>query len=1308
MQPDKQPKIDASNIQQLLESALGSDYQKLWRQWQQVERRQAQGQPADKALARLVRDLEDSRARVLERRAALPKISFPEELPISAKREEIAELIEKHQVVIIAGETGSGKTTQIPKICLTLGRGVGGLIGHTQPRRIAARTVASRIAEELQVELGSSVGYQVRFTAHTQTNTHIKLMTDGILLAEIQHDPLLRQYDTLIIDEAHERSLNIDFLLGYLKQLLPKRPDLKIIVTSATIDLERFSKHFNDAPVLEVSGRTYPVEVLYRPWQGELEDQTQAILEAIDELTRLSKGQGGDILIFMSGEREIRETALAIRKAGFAGLDVLPLYARLNLAEQNKVFQNHKGRRVVLATNVAETSITVPGIRYVIDPGYARISRYSVRTKVQRLPIEPISQASANQRKGRCGRLSDGICICLYEQEDFEQRPQFTDPEILRTNLAAVVLQMLHLRIGDVRHFPFVDKPDQSQITDGFKLLEELHAVDKRGQLTATGKQLNALPLDPRLGRMVIAAQEQGCLQEILIIVSALTIQDPRERPADKQQAADEKHRRFWHDDSDLMAFVKLWQYVEEQRQELSQNQWRKQCGKEFLNFMRLREWRDLHYQLRLAVKHMGFKQNQEPARYEQIHRALLAGLLSNIGIKNEEKDARDYLGTRNRRFAIFPGSSLFKKRPKWLAASELLETSKLYAHNVARIDPKWVLDAAKHLIKHHFYEPHYNPKSGQVMGYDRITLYGLVVAEKQPVNFSQIDAKVAREVFIRSALVEGGYAKAPGRRGGGEFFARNQSLIDEVEELEAKSRRRDIMVDDEELYRFYDERIPGTVVNLAGFEHWRKQAEKAEPTLLHITRERIMRHGAGDITQAQFPDRMDLDGMELPLSYHFEPGHPDDGVSIGIPASILHSVPEHRLDWLVPGLLREKCVALVKGLPKQWRKQFVPVPHYVDQVLARVAPQNRALTQVLTEQLQHLSSVQLPDDVWNQTELDDYYRMNIQVLDDKARIIDRGRKLGPLRERYRDYVQASLQEAGSELERDSVTDWDFGELPESCSLKRGAVTVRGYPALVDEKGQVALRVMDNPLDAQYQNHRGIVRLMLLSQAQTHKYLQKSLLKNKDMALSVVNLGRREEVVDDIMLAAINSACLDGKPLPRTAAAFQHQRDQGAPEIVTFANQYEALLVQILTEVVAIKKQMKQAKNALALAFTFADIKDQLDRLIYPGVLSATPLDWLQQYPRYLRAIQLRLEKAPLDPQKDKQAMASVARHWQQHDQLLNKKGLASYSQNRDWQNYRWMLEELRVSLFAQSLKTRMPVSDKRLNKQWAELMEQS
>ncbi len=1304
--------VHKDNIQSLLDRALCADYPQLLRQWQQIERRHSQGKPVDIALERLGRELQLSEDKVAARQAALPKVTFPEELPISAKREDIAELIGKHQVIIIAGETGSGKTTQIPKICLTLGRGVRGRIGHTQPRRLAARTVASRIAEELEVSLGTSVGYQVRFSDHTEPNSHIKLMTDGILLAEIQNDPLLRQYDTLIIDEAHERSLNIDFLLGYLKQLLPKRPDLKLIVTSATIDLERFSRHFNNAPVLEVSGRTWPVDVLYRPWQGELEDQTQAILQGIEELMQLSKGRGGDILVFMSGEREIRETAHAIRKAAFPGLEVLPLYARLNLAEQNRVFQQHRGRRVVLATNVAETSITVPGIRYVIDPGYARISRYSVRTKVQRLPIEPISQASANQRKGRCGRLSDGICIRLYEREDFEQRPPFTDPEILRTNLAAVVLQMLHLRIGDVRHFPFIDKPDNNQISDGFKLLEELHAVSKNGKLTALGHQLNKLPLDPRLGRMVIEANQRGCLQEILVIVAALTIQDPRERPAEKKQAADEKHRRFWHEESDFMAFTNLWNYVEEQRQALSQNQWRRQCGKEFLNFLRLREWRDLHHQLKIAAKQLGFKQNQQPAPYEQVHRGLIAGLLGNIGLKNEEKDARDYLGARNRRFMIFPGSSLFKKRPKWIAAGELLETSKLYGHNVARIAPEWVLDAAAHLVKHHYYEPHYNPKSGQVMGYDRITLYGLVLAEKKPVPFSQINAVVAREVFIRSALTEGAYAKsygasAPGknktggRRRAGEFFAHNQALIDEVADLESKSRRRDILVDDEELYQFYDERIPADVVNLAGFEHWRKQAEKEQPAILHITRERLMRHAAGDITQAQFPDHMDLDGMELPLTYHFEPGHVDDGVSVGIPASILHSVPEHRLDWLVPGLLREKCIALIKGLPKQWRKQFVPVPHYVDQILARVAPQNRAITEVLAQQLHRLSGTELPADVWDETVLDDYYRMNIHVLDDRQQVIDRGRNLAKLREQYRGHVQAGLQEAGSDLERESITSWDFGELPAVCKLKRGAVTVRGYPALVDEQGQVALRVLDNPQEAHFQSRRGVVRLMAIAEAQTTRYLQKSLLKNKDMALSVVNIGRREAVADDIILAAIDNTCLADNPLPRSEETFSAYLKQGSQQIVTRANEFETLLLTILTDMVAIKKQMKQAKNALALTFAFADIRNQLDRLIYPGFIWDVPLEWLQQYPRYLNAVQLRLEKAPMDPHKDKLSTAAVAQHWQRHEEKLEKQGVVGYAENPEWQIYRWMLEEFRVSLFAQSLKTRLPVSDKRLDKQW-------
>lgn len=1289
----------AASLGTALDCVMLKDCGALQKLWHSIQARQRSGGASDRLEKRFLEQWQASQQKVEQRRLAVPKVALADSLPVSLRADEIRATIENHQVVILAGETGSGKTTQLPKICLQMGRGVRGLIGHTQPRRIAASTVANRIADELQVALGSSVGYQVRFSDQSDDLTHIKLMTDGILLAEIQNDPLLLRYDTLIIDEAHERSLNIDFLLGYIKKILPQRPDLKLIVTSATIDLQRFSEHFNNAPIVEVSGRTFPVEILYRPWAGELEDQSQAILEAVEEILTLPQIANGDILVFLSGERDIRETANLLRKANFPHITVLPLYARLSLAEQNKVFQSHRGRRIVLATNVAETSITVPGIGYVVDPGTARISRYSVRTKVQRLPIEPISQASANQRAGRCGRVSNGVCIRLYSEDDFLNRPAFTDAEIQRTNLASVVLQMLHLGIGDIRKFPFVDPPDKKYITDGYKLLEELQAVNDKGQMTAMGKQLASLPVDPRLARMLIEAGRKGALREVLVMTTALAIQDPRERPADKQQAADEKHRRFWDEQSDFCAYLNLWNYAEEQRQALSQNQWRKQCGREFLSFLRLREWRDLHHQVRLACKQIGLQENAAAADVAAVHQSLLAGLLSQLGMRSDEQGDLPYLGARNRKFAIFPGSSQFKKRPKWIMAAEMLETSKLFAHCVARIEPEWVMPLAQHLLKHHYFEPHYNAKTGQVMGYDRITLFGMTLAEKQRVNYGHIDQPLAREVFIRGALVEGGYGKNP--RAKGPFFKANQALIESIHTLEAKSRRRDILVDDEVLFQFYDERIPADIHNLEGFEFWRKNAEKEHADLLHVPAMLLMQHGAEAISEAQFPDFLLIDGMELPLFYHFEPGHPDDGVSVGIPVSILHTVPETRLQWLVPGLLRDKCIALIKALPKQWRKQFVPVPHYVDQLLARLKPSNQPLQEALTLELQRIIAKPIPADIWQDVQVDDFFRMNIHVLDEQQKLIDRGRVLTDLRERYRGQVQTTLQSAGESIERAALTQWDFGELPESCQLKQSGIQVRAFPALVVEADGVALRLLDNPLDALSLSRKGVAVLLREQMQQATKYLRKNLIRNKDMGLSLVKLGKREDVVEDILLAAIVHAAKLDETLPRTPAEFEQAVKRVHPQFISLAQQYESLLLTILEHIVQIKKQLKNSQNALLLMATFADIQQQLDQLIYPDFLFQTPLQWLEQFPRYLKAIQMRIDKAPLDPRKDKAMTIIVAEHWQRHSDRLHKDGMAEYMIRPERQLYRWMIEELRVSLFAQTLKTAMPVSEKRLNKVW-------
>lgn len=1308
-----------SKFKHSLQQVMGVDRHRLQRRLGDIEQLAKADKPFDNALEKWQASFAESVARVEARRAQVPaQIEFPN-LPVCERREEIAEAIAKHQVVVLAGETGSGKTTQIPKICLTIGRGVFGQIGHTQPRRIAANTVANRIAEELHSPLGETVGYQVRFTDQSTENTLIKVMTDGILLAEIQHDPFLNRYDTLIIDEAHERSLNIDFLLGYLKQLLPKRPDLKLIITSATIDLERFSQHFNNAPIIEVSGRTYPVETWYRPMyerEGDEEgdndpDQYQAIVDAVAEIETHEKTakaiRGGDILVFLSGEREIREAAEALRKAQFNHLEVIPFYARLSLAEQQKVFASHTGRRIVLATNVAETSITVPGIRYVIDPGFARISRYSYRTKVQRLPIEPVSQASANQRKGRCGRVAEGICIRLYSEEDFNSRPQFTDAEILRTNLAAVILQMLQLRMGDIHKFPFIDPPDHRMISDGFKLLEELHAVNRKNQLTPLGKQLSALPLDPRLARMLLAAQAQNSVRELLIIVSALSVQDPRERPVEKQQHADQMHRRFWNEQSDFLSLVSLWDYFESQRQALSQNQLRKLCKKEFLNYLRLREWRDVHHQLCVAIKPLGIRINSEPANYEAIHQSLLTGLLGNLGFNHEE---REYLGARNRKFMIFPGSSMAKKTPKWLMAAELIETSKLFAHTVAKIEPEWVIKAAEHLIKRQHFEPHYDSRSGQVMAYEKISLYGLTIIEKKAVIFAHIDPVQAREIFIRAALVEGQYAQHPKRRHqpnkDKDFFAHQLNLLEQLEELESKARRRDILVDEQVIFDFYNERIPPEVVNWAGFEAWRKQAEQDNPKLLFITRETLMRHGAGDVTAAQFPNELEWRGMVFPLSYHFEPNHPFDGVSIHVPVSLLHQVPEQRLEWLVPGMLRDKCIGLVKSLPKSLRKHFVPVPDMVDRALAAMSPDNKPLTDQLGLQLKRITGVDIPKEAWAETSVDAFYCFNIHVVDDKGKIIASDRDLPGLRDKYRERVQANIQSAATSIERSDITSWDFGELPSAIQLPRGGISIRAYPALVDKQSSVALQVLDNPLQAQDLTQRGLARLLFLASSTKVKYLQKELLKTQQVALTLAGIGNREQVVDDLIMAAIKQLGLpDQTQLPRSQTAFEAVLHKVGEALIPQAQELERTLQTSLALLVDVKKQLKQQKNMLVLAFSISDINQQLAQLFQPGLVYNTPPQWFNQYPKYLRALQQRLEKAQLNVQKDKLNMLAIEPHWQRLVEYLEKEGSYRLAQNAALMDYRWWIEEYRISLFAQTLKTQVPVSDKRLDKQWEAAM---
>ncbi|MEI4985277.1 ATP-dependent RNA helicase HrpA [Aeromonas caviae] len=1256
-------------------------------------------------LETIAADLDVAQARYQSRLAGVPKVTYPDNLPVSQKQGEIAKAIEEHQVVIIAGETGSGKTTQIPKICLALGRGVKGFIGHTQPRRLAARTVAARIAEEMESELGHYVGYKVRFTDQVSEQTHIKLMTDGILLAEIQNDRMLTQYDTIIIDEAHERSLNIDFILGYLKQLLPKRPDLKVIITSATIDPQRFSRHFNKAPVIEVSGRTYPVEVRYRPLfvdkksndksEGlEERDELQGIFDAVEELAREGLG---DILIFMNGEREIRDTADALRKLNMRDTEVLPLYARLSNAEQNKVFQPHAGRRIVLATNVAETSLTVPGIRYVIDPGTARISRYSWRTKVQRLPIEPVSQASANQRKGRCGRVADGICIRLYSEEDFNSRPAFTDPEILRTNLASVILQMLALGLGNMEAFPFVEPPESRHIKDGLTLLKELEAVrelpatgdrEAKLQLTETGRQLSRIPLDPRLAKMVISAAQTGCLSEVMVITAALSIQDPRERPMEKKQAADEQHRRFEDKDSDFLAFVNLWNYLKEQQDALGSNPFRRMCQKEFLSYLRVREWQDIHFQLRQTVKELGFKANQEPADFKTVHCALLTGLLSHIGNKDQEKP--EFLGARNGRFHLFPASGLFKKPPKWVMAAELVETSRLYARINAKIEPEWVEPLAGHLIKLHHSDPHWSKKNGAVMAKEKVTLYGLTLVNERTINFSRIDPALCRELFIRRALVEGDFETRH------RFFSDNRKLLAEVEALEHKSRRRDILVDDEDLFRFYDARLPEEVISSRHFDKWWKEAQKQDAELLNFEKEMLMKGDAAHISDLDYPNFWQQGRLKLKLTYQFEPGEAADGVTLHIPLPLLNQVEVKGFEWLIPGLRHELLVALIKSMPKPMRKNFVPAPNYADALLASINPEQGPLLDEMERQLRRMTGVTVPRESWDWATVPDHLKLTFRVVDDKHKKVAEGKDLEALKESLRGKVQETLsQVADDDIEQSGLTLWSFGELPQEYSQKRGGFEVKAYPVLVDQKDSVAIQLVESPVVQQQLMWAGQRRLVLLNVPSPIKYLQEKLPNKAKLGLYFNPFGKVAELIDDCIACGCDKLIEQHGGMAWDEAGFEALKEYVRAElndaVVEVAKQVEA----VLTLSHEIKKRLK-GKMQLDTAFAMSDIQQQLGNLIHKGFVTETGWQRLPDLLRYLRAIERRLEKLAIDPNRDRVYMLKVHSVESEYKALLAKIPKSQLIPT-EVANIRWMIEELRVSFFAQQLGTPYPISDKRV-----------
>lgn len=1344
-----------TQLEKQLPQCMLADRFPLKRRLNQLRDALKQNKPVDKSLVDIAHKVQASQQRLQARLSALPKPEYPPELPVSGKKDEIAAAIQKHQVVIVCGETGSGKTTQLPKICLELGRGVSGLIGHTQPRRIAARSVASRIAQELKYPLGEAVGYKVRFNDKLSESSYVKLMTDGILLAETQSDKFLNGYDTIIIDEAHERSLNIDFLLGYLKQLLPKRPDLKIIVTSATIDADRFSNHFDGAPVIEVSGRTYPVEIRYRPlgnkttmvavevpvddglddidrfaqdlmgikrkpprtetrWLEEDDEEEvmeDAILDTAEDLLRLGDG---DILVFLPGEREIRDTADHLRKyqgrsPKLKSIEILPLFARLSIEDQQKIFRPGGQRRIVLATNVAETSLTVPGIKYVIDAGLARVNRYSPRAKVEQLQIEKISQAAAKQRAGRCGRVSNGICVRLYSEEDFNQRPAFTDPEILRSSLASVILRMADLRLGDVAEFPFIEAPSSRLISDGYQLLQELGAVTERREITELGRQMARLPLDPRVARMIIAAKKEGCLREILIIASVLSIQDPRERPMDKREAADSAHAKFKADDSDFMSYLKLWDWYEQAlKTKKSNRELLNQCHQNFLSFLRLKEWRELHQQLLEMVEEMDFKRSDKEASYEQVHRALLSGLLGNIGFK--DGDSETYAGARGIRFTIAPGSALKKNRPKWVMAAELVDTTKLYARVVAKIDPDWIEPIAneggsRDLTQSHYSDPRWDRKTAQVVAWERVSLYGLTIVPKRRVHYGPVNPTEAREIFIREALANMEFdTRAP-------FFEANRRLIAEVEALEHKARRQDVLVDEYQLFAFYDKVVPPIagpghqeqyrIYNGAAFEKWRQDAEKANPKVLYLTRESLMRHGASAITEVQFPEQMTIDGETVPLKYRFEPGHVLDGVTTTIPLALLNQLDATVTEWLVPGMIRDKVTALIKGLPKTLRRVCVPVPDFVTGFLEAKNPQEPLLP-ALAEFIQHKTGLKLKPEEFDLAGLEAHHLMNFSVVDEKGRELGMGRDWNLLKKQLGSAAQLTFRTGSPGIEKSGLKQWDFGDLPQTLTFSKDGRQLTGYPGLEDNNDSVAIKLFDTPEAAAVSHRKGVCRLMRFELKEQMKQLEKGLPGFNQYALLLRAVMNPDQLREDMLQAIADRAFIAEDELPRTNAEFMQLKTRArtrlpaVTEALTrqaqlIANEYQVLTAQ-LQKMTPVTQKIKR------------ESEQQLQGLLYSGFFSRTPWEQLPHLPRYLKAIKMRIDKYPTGIERDSrhaQALAQIEQRWQQKVEQLRKAHLPVTTR---LQEFAWQLQELRVSLFAQELRTPYPVSIKRLEKLWQEM----
>ena len=1305
----------------------------------------------------------------------LPPLTYPEDLPVSSRREEIAKALMEHQVIIVSGETGSGKTTQLPKICLQLGRGEKGLIGHTQPRRIAASSTAKRIAFEIGTPLGEHVGFKVRFNDTLQPGASIKLMTDGILLAETQTDPLLKAYDTIIIDEAHERSLNIDFLLGYLKQLLPRRPDLKVIITSATIDAERFARHFTQegkkpVPVIEVSGRLYKVEIRYRPVdrdpvalgggvdnkpaQGgkkpaqqarEKRDLMDAVVDGVDELCRLGQG---DVLVFLPGEREIRDCAEALRKHHPPHVEILPLFARLSVEEQDKVFRTTNARRIVLATNVAETSLTVPGIRYVVDAGLARVKRYSFRNKVEQLQVEPIAQSAANQRAGRCGRVADGVCIRLYEEEDFLQRPKFTDPEILRSSLAAVILRMKSLHLTDVETFPFIEPPQGRAIADGYQLLQEVGAVDETNELTPLGRKLARLPLDPRVGRMILASLDNDCLSEMLVIASALSVQDPRDRPMEYQQQADEKHKKFADEKSEFLSFIKIWKWFEDAIEHKKSNRLlQENCRANFLSQVRLREWRDVHSQLLTIVREQGWRLNEAPATYDQLHLALLTGLLGNIGFKGEDEPGAAYLGARGIKFHVWPGSSLTKKPGKWIMAAELVETTRLYARCIAQIQPEWVEKVGAHLLKKSWGEPRWEKKPAQVSSLERATLYGIVVYSGRRINHALHNPYEAREIFIRDALVAGDYeTRAP-------FYAHNHKLVREIENLEHKSRRQDVLVDDQLIAAFYDAEIPKDVVNGAGFEKWYKDAARDNPKLLFLNREELMRHEAAGVTTELFPKTMNVTGIEMGLSYHFEPGSLRDGVTLSVPLFALNQIPQERAAWLVPGMLKEKVHLLLKSLPQKLRRHCVPLPDYAARFVERIHAANAFgrgdLLDVLILDVRAETGVNVLLGDFKLETLPAHLFMNFKVIDEHGRQLEMGRNLATLqaelgsqaRESFQKMAEATPAALGAARQgvatpaawgagkagvpatppapqgkgkgaapaaqaaqaaapavsqHTNLTSWTFGELPELLEITQGKLTLIGFPALVDKGTHCDLEVFDDPNVAARTHRIGLRRLFALQLKDQLKFAEKNIPGLQQMGMQFMAVGSQEELRDQIIQKAIDIACLQD-PLPHDAASFNKRKDEGKGRIGLLINEIARLAASILAEFHGMPKRLNGLAQAVA-----ADMQAQLSSLVHKRFIADNEYSQLAHFPRYLKAMNIRLEKLRGNPSRDAQLMAEWQNAASQFQRISKQPGKSNDPRMTE---FRWMLEELRVSLFAQELRTPMPVSAKRLQKVWESMI---